>query len=93
MNFLATDPNRMWFSISKWHCTPSVTKLKCLKWFNRLFTIWHVASCHPCDILVFYNRLVPNAITVYSHYSLGGKESQQHEQLNPSFGDLFPQLL
>ena len=61
------------FSISKWHCTPSVTKLICFKWFNRLFTIWYMASCHPCDISVFYNRLVPNAITVYSHYSLGGK--------------------
>ena len=47
-----------------------------------------MASCHPCGISVFYNRLVPNAITVYSHYSLGGKKSQQHEQLNTSFGDL-----
>ena len=35
-----------------------------LKWFNRLFTIWCMASCHPCGISVFPNELVPSAITV-----------------------------
>ena len=63
----------MQFSISKWHYTSREQFLFIFKWFNQLFTIWYMASCHPCDISVFYNRLVPNAITVYSHYSLGGK--------------------
>ena len=52
----------MQFSISKWHCTQSVVKLICFKWFNRLFTIWCMASCHPCVISVFSNELILNAM-------------------------------
>ena len=43
------------------------------KWFNRLFTIWCMASCHPCVISVFSNELILNAITIHSQSRSGGK--------------------
>ena len=62
--FLARTGTRMKIFAIQWHYNSRPFLNFSLKWFNRLFTIWCMASCHPCGISVFPNELVPSAITV-----------------------------
>ena len=57
------------------------------------FTIWYMATCHPCVISVFSNELIPNAITINSQSRPGGKMDQQHVVPNLIFLETFPPLL
>ena len=72
--FLARSGTRMKIFAIQWHYILRPHLIFSLKWFNRLFTIWCMASCHPCVISVFSNELVPSAITYNSQSLLGGKK-------------------
>ena len=72
--FLARSGTRMKIFAIQWHYNLKVIILNfSLKWFNRLFTIWAMATCHPCVISVFFNELILNAITIHSQSRPGGK--------------------
>ena len=64
--FLARSGTRMKIFAIQWYYILRPHLIFSLKWFNQLFTIWCMASCHPCVILVFSNKLVPSAITYNS---------------------------
>ena len=78
--FLARSGTRMKIFAIQWHYNLRSFLNFSLKWFNRLFTIWCMASCHPCVISVFSNKLVPSAITYNSQFSLW-RENDQHVQI------------
>ena len=71
--FLARSGTRMKIFAIQWHYILRPHLIFSLKWFNRLFTIWCMASCHPCVISVFSNELILNAITIHSQSRPGGK--------------------
>ena len=78
--FLARSGTRMKIFAIQWHYISRHHANFSLKWFNQLFTIWCMASCHPCVISVFSNELVPSAITYNSQFSLW-RENDQHVQI------------
>ena len=71
--FLARSGTRMKIFAIQWHYILRPHLIFSLKWFNQLFTIWAMASCHPCVISVFSNELILNAITIHSQSRPGGK--------------------
>ena len=71
--FLARSGTRMKIFAIQWHYILRPHLIFSLKWFNRLFTIWYMATCHPCVISVFSNELILNAITIHSQSRPGGK--------------------
>ena len=52
--FLARSGTRMKILAIQWHYNLRSFLNFSLKWFNRLFTIWAMATCHPHVISVFF---------------------------------------
>ena len=71
--FLARSGTRSKIFVIQWHYISRHQSNFILKWFNQYFTIWYMATCHPCVISVFSNELILNAITIHSQSRPGGK--------------------
>ena len=71
--FLARSGTLMKIFAIQWHYNSRPFLNFILKWFKQYFTIWYMATCHPCVISVFSNELILNAITIHSQSRPGGK--------------------
>ena len=71
--FLARSGTRSKIFVIQWHYISRHHSNFILKWFNQYFTIWYMATCHPCVISAFSNELILNAITIHSQSRPGGK--------------------
>ena len=71
--FLARSGTRSKIFVIQWHYISRHHSNFILKWFYQYFTIWYMATCHPCVISVFSNELILNAITIHSQSRPGGK--------------------